>query len=198
MSGLEIFAVLISAIGVWLTVRRHMLCWPFNLLAYVLYAFIFFDYKLYGETILQLLFMGLAVYGFWQWKSGQIQDHEIRIVKLDQNTMLLQLVLTAVAGGVFGAALKYLTDAAVPWLDAQLAAYSLLATYWTSRKHIATWILWVVVDIIYVGMFVYKDLMLTAGLYAAFVILAAVGWRQWLSAQKLQSNTAPASSSPQL
>ena len=75
MSNLEIIAVLISVIAVTLTVRRHMLCWPFNLLACVLYAFIFFDYKLYGETILQMLFMGLAVYGFWQWKQGQAQDH---------------------------------------------------------------------------------------------------------------------------
>jgi len=65
-------------------------------------------------------------------------------------------------------------------LDAQLAAFSLLATYWTSRKHIATWPLWVVVDIIYVGMFIYKDLYLTAGLYAAFVLMAVYGWYQWV------------------
>jgi len=64
-------------------------------------------------------------------------------------------------------------------LDAQLAAFSLLATYWTSRRYIATWMLWVWIDIIYVGMFIYKDLLLTAGLYAGFVGLALFGWWQW-------------------
>ncbi|RKG29899.1 nicotinamide riboside transporter PnuC [Acinetobacter tianfuensis] len=186
MSNLEIIAVLISVIAVTLTVRRHMLCWPFNLLACVLYAFIFFDYKLYGETILQMFFMGLAVYGFWQWKQGQAQDHEIRIEQLALKTMAQQLFLTAIAGAIFGAGLRFLTDAAVPWLDAQLAAFSMLATYWTSRKHIATWVLWVVVDIVYVGMFIYKDLLLTAGLYAAFVVLASYGWYRWAQVQKQQ------------
>ena len=188
MSELEIIAVLVSCIAVALTVCRHMLCWPFNLLAYVLYAFIFFDYKLYGETILQILFMGLAVYGFLQWKQGQATDHEIRIEPLPQGQLWLQIAVTALFGVLFGAGLKFLTDAAVPWLDAQLAAFSLLATYWTSRKYIATWVLWVVVDIIYVGMFIYKDLLLTAGLYAVFVLLAAYGWYTWLQAKHKQQS----------
>jgi nicotinamide mononucleotide transporter len=95
-------------------------------------------------------------------------------------------LLSALAGLAFGLSLKFWTDAAVPMLDAQLAAFSLLATYWTSRKHIATWVLWVFVDIVYVGMFIYKDLFLTAGLYAAFVGLAAFGWWQWIQVQKKQ------------
>ncbi|MBI1450922.1 MULTISPECIES: nicotinamide riboside transporter PnuC [Acinetobacter] len=192
MSELEIIAVVVSCIAVALTVCRHMLCWPFNLLAYVLYAFIFFDYKLYGETILQVLFMGLAVYGFLQWKQGKATDHDIRIEVLSQHKLWLQIIATAIFGAIFGACLKYLTDAAVPWLDAQLAAFSLLATYWTSRKYIATWVLWVVVDIIYVGMFIYKDLLLTAALYALFVLLAVYGWYTWLKVKhKQQVITSP-------
>ena len=96
------------------------------------------------------------------------------------------MLITAVGGVIFGLSLKHFTDAAVPMLDSQLAAFSLLATYWTSRKHIATWILWVFVDIVYVGMFIYKDLYLTAGLYAAFVIMAAFGWWQWEQVKRKQ------------
>jgi nicotinamide mononucleotide transporter len=99
------------------------------------------------------------------------------------------MALAALCGLLFGLSLKFWTDAAVPMLDAQLAAFSLLATYWTSRKHIATWVLWVFVDIIYVGMFIYKDLLLTAGLYAAFVGLAVLGWWQWLQVKKKQQLT---------
>ena len=186
MSGLEIFAVIISVIGVALTIKRNMWCWWFNFLAFVLYAYLFYTIKLYGETILQFFFMVVNFYGFYHWLKGKQQDHDIRIEPIKTSTVIWQMLLAALAGLAFGLSLKFWTDAAVPMLDAQLAAFSLLATYWTSRKHIATWVLWVFVDIVYVGMFIYKDLFLTAGLYAAFVGLAAFGWSQWIQVQKKQ------------
>jgi nicotinamide mononucleotide transporter len=90
--------------------------------------------------------------------QGKQQDHDIRIEPIAVQTAIIQMIIAAVGGLVFGLVLKNFTDAAVPMLDSQLAAFSLLATYWTSRKHIATWILWVFVDIVYVGMFIYKEL----------------------------------------
>ena len=186
MSPLEIVAVIISVIGVTLTIRRNMWCWGFNFLAFVLYAYLFFTFKLYGETILQFFFVVVNFYGFYHWFKGKQQDHEIRIEPIATQTVIFQMLLATVGGVVFGLSLHFFTDAALPMLDSQLAAFSLLATYWTSRKHIATWILWVFVDIIYVGMFLYKDLMLTAGLYAAFVGLAAYGWWQWEQVKKKQ------------
>lgn len=189
MSPLEIFAVIISIIGVTLTIKRNMWCWVFNFFAFVLYAYLFFEFKLYGETILQLFFMVVNFYGFYYWLKGKQQDHEIRIEPIAVQTVILQMIIAAVGGGVFGLSLHYFTDAALPMLDSQLAAFSLLATYWTSRKHIATWVLWVFVDIVYVGMFMYKELFLTAALYAAFVGLAAFGWWQWEQVKKKQTSS---------
>lgn len=186
MSNLEIFAVVISIIGVALTIKRNMLCWFFNFVAFVLYAYLFYTFKLYGETILQFFFMLVNFYGFYNWLKGKQKDHEIRIEPITKSVVALQMLLAAVAGLLFGLILRHFTDAAVPMLDSQLAAFSLLATYWTSRKHIATWILWVFVDIVYVGMFMYKDLWLTAALYAAFVVMAAFGWWQWLQVKQKQ------------
>ncbi|MFW2098393.1 nicotinamide riboside transporter PnuC [Acinetobacter sp. ULE_I057] len=189
MSPLEIFAVIISIIGVTLTIKRNMWCWVFNFFAFVLYAYLFFEFKLYGETILQLFFMVVNFYGFYHWLKGKQQVHEIRIEPIAVQTVILQMIIAAVGGGVFGLSLHYFTDAALPILDSQLAAFSLLATYWTSRKHIATWVLWVFVDIVYVGMFMYKELFLTAALYAAFVGLAAFGWWQWEQVKKKQTSS---------
>lgn len=186
MSGLEIFAVIISVIGVALTIKRNMWCWFFNFLAFVLYAYLFFEFKLYGETILQFFFMVVNFYGFYHWFKGKQQDHEIRIVPISVYLVIIQMFLAAVGGFLFGWSLHHFTDAALPWLDSQLAAFSLLATYWTSRKHIATWVLWVFVDIVYVGMFLHKDLYLTAVLYAAFVLMAAFGWWQWTQVKNKQ------------
>lgn len=186
MSPLEIFAVIISVIGVVLTIRRHMWCWGVNLISYVVYGYLFFEYKLYGETILQIVFVFLGMYGFYHWSKTKKQDHEIRIEPIAAQKVLFHVIITAIGGLIFGLSLHYFTDAALPLLDSQLAAFSLLGTYWTSRKHIATWVLWVFVDIIYTGMFMYKDLYLTAVLYASFVGLAAWGWHQWTQVQNKQ------------
>ena len=179
MSVLEIIAVLISVLGVTLTIKRHIACWVVNFIACLLYAYLFFEYQLYGETVLQTLFMGMAIYGFYQWKTTQQDTQAIVIQTLSQNKMLQQLILSMGLGLIFGLSLMQWTQASVPLLDAQLAALSLLATYWTSRKYLATWVLWIVVDLVYIGMFIYKELLLTAVLYAGFVVLAYLGWREW-------------------
>lgn len=186
-SALEAIAVLISVLGVGLTIMRSMWCWVVNLIAVLIYAVLFFQYKLYGETVLQILFMGMNIYGFLTWMRGQAQQHEIRIQPI-QPGRALQQILVAMSGGlIFGLILKNFTDAAVPLLDAQLAALSVLGTYWTSQRYIATWMLWVAVDIVYVGMFAYKELYLTAVLYTLFVGLAAYGWWQWVQVKKQQA-----------
>lgn len=76
MSVLEIIAVLISVLGVTLTIKRHIACWVVNFIACLLYAYLFFEYQLYGETVLQTLFMGMAVYGF---SSGKLHSSKNNI-----------------------------------------------------------------------------------------------------------------------
>ncbi|MEB3766168.1 nicotinamide riboside transporter PnuC [Acinetobacter sp. MD2] len=188
MSALEVIAVIISLIGVVLTVLRNMWCWLFNFIAAVLYGYLFFTFKLYGETILQFFFMAMNIYGCYYWLKGKQQTDDICIEPIKRLTVFWHIGSTILGGLVFGLILKHFTDAAVPMLDAQLAAFSLLATYWTSRKHIATWILWIFVNIVYVGMFVFKGLLLTAGLYAVFVGLALYGWWQWQQVQNQQKS----------
>jgi len=186
MSNFEIAAVLVSILGVTLTIKRSMWCWIVNFIAVVMYAYLFFVVKLYGETLLQCVFMTMNIYGFYQWSKSKQQDHGIRLQYLNTKRAWIQIVVTMVLGLIFGLSLQQFTDAAVPILDGQLAMFSLLATYWTSQKHIQTWMLWVVVDIVYVGMFAYKGLIPTAGLYAIFVLLAMFGWWQWFQVLKKQ------------
>ncbi|MDD9840134.1 nucleoside transporter, partial [Escherichia coli] len=108
-----------------------MWCWLFNFFAFVLYAYLFYEFKLYGETILQFFFMVVNFYGFYYWLKGKQQDHDIRIEPIAVQTAIIQMIIAAVGGLLLGLVLKNFTDAAVPMLDSQLAAFSLLATYWT-------------------------------------------------------------------
>ncbi len=187
MSLLEIIAVVVSIAAVSLTIMRSAWCWVMNFIAVSIYALLFFEYKLYGEVVLQFVFMGMYIYGFIQWRKGLDHVHDqLEIQNIELKRALWQCGLASIVGLIFGSVLHFMTDAAVPFLDAQLAAFSMLATYWTSQKYIATWTMWVILDIIYVGMFAYKGLYLTALLYAGFVLLAAMGWWQWLHIRQQQ------------
>lgn len=98
MSPLEIIAVIISLIGVTLTIKRNMWCWGFNFIAFVLYAYLFYEFKLYGETILQFFFMVVNFYGFYHWLKGKQHDHEIRIEPLAKKIVILQMFIAALGG----------------------------------------------------------------------------------------------------
>jgi len=93
--------------------------------------------------------------------------------------MLPDLIAAVIGSALLGGMMARWTDAALPFVDASLTAFSLVAQYWTARRYIASWGLWIVVNVVYVGMFVFKELYLTAGLYALFIGLAVVGWRDW-------------------
>lgn len=179
---LEWLAVAFSIAGVWLMARRHLLAWPVGLVAVALYALVFVEARLYSDTLLQLVFAGFLVYGWRSWHRHARQDGAVVIAPLSRGQLLRDLGIGVVAGIALGAAMHTFTDAALPWLDAMLAALSLVAQWWQARRHVATWWLWIVVDVVYIGMYLVKSLTVTAGLYLVFVGLAVLGLRAWTAA----------------
>ncbi|QRX82829.1 nicotinamide riboside transporter PnuC [Glaciimonas sp. PAMC28666] len=191
MSGLEIIAVIISALAVWLTARRNIWCWPVGCVSVLLYARIFFDAKLYSDLLLQLIFFVMQVYGWWSWTRNQsmakalsetfLEEDKRHIMpqRLSVKGWAIGLMVGTVGSVLLGYVMARFTDAHIPWLDSALTSFSLVAQYWMARKYIANWWLWIAVDIVYVGVYVYKDLQLTAGLYAMFILLATIGLRNW-------------------
>ncbi len=182
MSTAELVAALLSAWGVWLTARRRPWCWPVGLLSVLAYGWIFVAAKLYSDALLQLAFAVLIGYGWWRWLRHLGDDGRVQVAPLPRAQALPQVVLGALGAVALGAAMHRWTDASLPWLDAALTAFSLVAQWWQARRHIAAWWLWIVVDVIYVGEYVYKDLWITAALYAGFVGLAILGLRSWRQA----------------
>jgi len=179
MSTLEIIAVIVNVLGVWLTARRIRWCWPVSVVAVLLYAWIFYDAKLYSDMLLQVLFAFLQGYGWWRWSTGGLDHGKVHVGQLALGEAALGLIFGALGALLLGSLMATYTDAAVPWLDASLTAFSLVASVWAARKYVASWWLWIVLDVVYVGMYLFKDLHLTAGLYAGFILLALYGWREW-------------------
>jgi nicotinamide mononucleotide transporter len=184
MSGLEIVAVITSFLAIWLTARRALLCWPINLVACALYFKLFLDVRLYADMVLQALFAIGIVYGWVVWARGKADSGTIVVVPLRPVPAASALAAGALGAIAIGWFTSHHTDAALPWIDATLSSFSLVAQYWAARRHAANWLAWIVLDSLYVGMFVFKALLLTAGLYAAMVLLAVFGYRQWRRADQ--------------
>jgi nicotinamide mononucleotide transporter len=179
MSLLEIAAVVAAALGVWLMTRRSMAAWPVNLLACGLYAEVFRETKLYSDMLLQGVYVAFCVYGWWHWSRGLREKGTVRVEPLAWQGWLWGWLAGTAGSVLLGYLMAHHTDAALPHIDSALTAFSLVAQWWATRKYLANWMLWIAVDTVYSGVFVYKHLFFTAGLYAFFVFLAVLGLRQW-------------------
>lgn len=185
----EIAGALITWLGIWLTARRVLACWPVTLAADIIYLIVFYQARLLSDSLLQLFFIGFTLYGWWHWWRGVRKEGEVRVVPLAAGKMLGGLGAGAVGSVLLGMLMARM-NAALPHLDAALTSYSLVASWWQARKHIANWWLWIVINVIYVGEYVYKDLIATAVLYAVLIVLAAVGLHDWQNA--MDAEAAPA------
>jgi nicotinamide mononucleotide transporter len=185
----ELAAAAVSAVDVWLATRRSMISWPVTILASLLYAEQFRESRLYSDMLLQGIFVMFAIYGWWHWQRGLRAEGAVRVVRPKAAWLVRDAAVGVVASGLLGWWMKVHTDASLPWLDAGLTGFSLVGTWWGARKYIANWWLWIVVDVIYVWEYVYKDLRLTAVLYTVFVPLAVWGLVDWRRALKSHADS---------
>jgi len=185
MSWIELLGAIISTWAVWLTAQRRPWCWPVGLVSVLVYAWVFVDARLYSDALLQFAFGALIVYGWRRWTRHLDIDGRVEVAPLPRGQLIAHVLVGALGALALGFAMHRWTDAALPWLDAALTSFSLVAQWWQGRRHIAAWWLWIVVDVIYVGEYAYKDLLITAVLYAGFVGLAVVGLRAWQRARSV-------------
>ncbi|MGA2777835.1 MAG: nicotinamide riboside transporter PnuC [Steroidobacteraceae bacterium] len=190
MSLLEFVAFIVSVLGVWLTTARSLWNFPFSLLSVALYGVIFYQVKLYADMGLQGIFAATLLYGLWQWLRGRSASGEVLVTRVRRAELLVSIVAGCAAAAVLGYLLDEHTDASLPWIDSLLLAGSLVASVWAARRNLENWWIWIVVDVLYVGVYLIKHLYLTAVLYAAFVVLAILGLRRWRSAAAEQRGMA--------
>ena len=188
----EILAVVFGIVSVYLSTREHIWSWPTALVNVSLYFVVFFEAKLYADMGLQVVYFALSLYGWYEWLYGGENRTELHVSRTTR-TLGVRLVLIGIASAaLLGTMLARFTDAALPYLDSATTSTSLVAQWMMTRKILENWAVWAVVDVVYVGMFIYKRLYLTAGLYTVFFVLAVMGFIQWkrsLAARKQGSGT---------
>jgi nicotinamide mononucleotide transporter len=186
---LEIVATLFGAVCVYLSVRQSVWTWPTGLVNVLLFVVVFWQARLYADMGLQVLYAGASIYGWWAWLHGGQAGGELHVTRTPVRWLLGLFAAGAVSSVALGTWLQAHTNASLPYLDASLSSFSVVAQWQMTRKWIENWMLWIVLNAVYVGMFINKQLYPTAAQYALFLVLAVMGLRDWARSMEEHSPT---------
>jgi nicotinamide mononucleotide transporter len=180
VTWLEIVAFVLAIAMVVFNIRVHPVAWPLAIVSSLLYFALFWSGRLYGEASLQILFVAVAGWGWWQWLRGTLPDGSaLRVRSLGPRGRAIMIVAWLAAWPAAGGFLMRFTDNDVPWLDAFPTAGSVVGQWLLGRKYVENWPVWVVVNVASVGLFAYKQYWLTVLLYCIFIAMSFVGWKAW-------------------
>jgi len=180
---LEWLGTLTGFLCVYLAAKQNIWNWPISIISVGSYTILFYDAKLYGDTVLQFYFLSTAIYGWYYWIKRK-EEKKKPIVKASGNQLLLCFLAIIVLTISIGYLLDSKTNSDVPYIDAFCTSVSFVAQFLMTRKILQNWLLWVFVDICYIPLYIHKDLMLTAVLYFVFAIIAWNGYRDWQKTYK--------------
>ena len=179
MQWIEWIAAIAGAVSVYLSAREKISSWPTAILNVSLYTFIFYESGLYSDMGLQVVYLILSIYGWYEWLHGGEHRTRLHVSYATPRVWAISAGLGLVFWLVLGGYTSTLRGVSYPYLDSGLTTLSLVAQWMMTRKILENWVLWIIADIVYVPMYVFKGLYVTAGLYGVFLVLAAIGLIDW-------------------
>jgi nicotinamide mononucleotide transporter len=179
MEFLQWFAAAIGAVSVYLSARQNIWSWPTAIVNVSLSAVIFYASGLYSDMGLQVVYLVLSIYGWYQWLHGGSHRTALRVSRASARVWAISGIVGLVCWLALGRMTSMLPGVSLPYLDSGLATLSLIAQWMMTRKILENWVLWIIADVVYVPMYLVKDLGPTAALYAVFLVLAVIGFVQW-------------------
>jgi nicotinamide mononucleotide transporter len=176
-SIIESVAVLFSVLYVILAAKENILCWWAAVISVTLYIYIFFSVQLYPETGLQVFYLFMAFYGYYNWNK---KEQSLQIIEWNINKHFAVLILGAILTFLMGFYFTTYTNAKMPIVDSFTTVFSIFATYMVVKKILGNWLYWIVIDTVSVYLFYSRDLHLTSLLFMAYTIIAVFGYFNWL------------------
>lgn len=168
----------LGVVGVVLMIRRTLWAFPVGLAAVTVQGALFFQARFYADAALQIFFFGTLAWGWWHWRRKR-SEAGLPVTRLTTRGLALTLAGAVLATAVWALTLRRWTDAAMPWRDAFIAAFSVAAQVLQARKNVENWALWMVVNVVAIATYWKAELAYTAFLYAVYLGLAILGWRAW-------------------
>lgn len=177
---LEWLGVFSGILCVWLAAKNNIWNWPIAIISVSIYIFIFFESKLYADMGLQFYFFVMNIYGWYYWSKNKNKQYQERLISLITPKEIWLSILGVFAFTLLlGFFLYKQTDAAFPFIDSFCTAVSLIAQIFLARRVLQNWLIWIFVDLIYVGVYFSKDLYATGLMYLLYIGIASMGYRDW-------------------
>lgn len=191
MNPVEWIAAALGLVNIALLVRRSVWNYPFGMAMVALYALVFFEARLYGESGLQLFFFAAQAWGWALWvraaKTGAGGDSQVRVRWLDNFSRVIWATATAALALNLGWVMHRFTDASLPYADAAIAGASIAAQILLAFRRIENWVLWIAIDVAAIALYAVKGLWPTAALYVVFLGMSVLGLREWIAASRKQA-----------
>ena len=182
---LEVIGVITGLLCVYLAAVNNIWNWPIAVISVGIYIFIFYGAHLYADMGLQVYFMAMNFYGWYYWGRKPASEGKAPVLLITKKELIYSVIAVVVFTYILGSVLKY-TPASYPYIDSFCTACSLVAQVFLARKVLENWLIWIFVDVIYVGVYIYKHLDLTAIMYAIYVAIALLGYIDWKKDYKKQ------------
>lgn len=177
---LELLGVTLSILYLFLSIKQNILLWPVGIFGALVYMVVFFQSKFYADMGLNGYYFLISIYGWMSWSKARKKDKDgmaVRHVGIVRSGLLLAITLILFLST--GYLLDNYTDSPIPYWDALTTSGSIIATWMLTRKIIEHWIIWVIVDLISLGLYVYRGLYPTAVLFVIYTAMAVIGYIQW-------------------
>ena len=178
-SLLELLAVVFAVAYLVLAVRENSLCWYAAGISTLIFLFIFWNVKLYMESGLQIYYLAMAFYGWYQWRDAQTETVSLRVSKWRAKQHVVALALIATLTFVSGSLLNSGTDANLPYLDSFTTWASVVTTFMVARKILENWFYWLVIDSVSIYLYLDRELYFTSLLFAIYIVIIFFGWFAW-------------------
>lgn len=179
VSWLEALSSLLGIAYVWLAARERLAAWPVSLAGSLLALYVYFASRLYYETGLYALYILISLYGWQRWRRTAAQPQGLPIQRMPLPRLALLLAACLLLSLLLGAAAARWTSADLPYWDAAIAVFSLAGTWMQAHKLLENWPLWIAVDSLAAGVYLYKGLYFFAALFVIYTIMAWGGWKAW-------------------
>ncbi len=176
---IELLALIFGVLAVWLNAKEIVWGWPVSIIGTVLSGILFFEVKLYSDLTLHVFYFLMGFYGWYEWLYGGKNKGELKVSTMHQKRLGFLLVLGGIGVGIIGYSFATYTDADLPYWDAFTTSFSFVGTYMLAQKKIENWLLWIVVDAVAAGIYLYKELFLLSLLYFLYLGLATYGFLNW-------------------
>lgn len=179
---IEVLGALLGLLYIFFSIRQHILTWPTGLFTSLLYTAVFFQSGFYADMGLQVYYVAISIYGWYYWLKGNKKgntDDQVLVTRISRKLLLKLVIVTVLIYAVILFILIRFTDSTVPIMDSLTTALSITATWMLAKKYIEHWLIWIFVDLVSAGLYIYKDLWPTVLLFIVYTIMAVIGYNEW-------------------